>query len=60
VLVIAGERDGKFATIGQRIVRAIGADARFEVVPDAGHTAHLEQPDAFLAILRRWLATHSL
>ena len=33
-----------------------GPTATFEVIPDAGHAAHLEQPDAFLGAVRRWLA----
>jgi pimeloyl-ACP methyl ester carboxylesterase len=28
------------------------------VVPDAGHAAHLERPEAFLALVRPWLAAH--
>jgi 2-succinyl-6-hydroxy-2,4-cyclohexadiene-1-carboxylate synthase len=56
VLVLAGEHDHKFSDIGHRLVAAIGANARFEVVAQAGHAAHLEQPDRFLAILQPWLA----
>ena len=56
VLVLAGADDAKFAGIGERLATAIGANARFAVVPGAGHAAHLEQPAAFLAIVRAWLA----
>jgi 2-succinyl-6-hydroxy-2,4-cyclohexadiene-1-carboxylate synthase len=56
VLVLAGGEDAKFAAIGRRLAAAIGANARFEVVPGAGHAAHLEQPAAFLRIVRAWLA----
>jgi 2-succinyl-6-hydroxy-2,4-cyclohexadiene-1-carboxylate synthase len=56
VLVVAGERDAKFRALGERLTAAIGANASFAVVADAGHAAHLEQPGAFLAILRAWLA----
>jgi len=55
VLVLAGSDDEKFAAIGRRMADAIGANATFAMVPDAGHAAHLEQPDAFLALLRPWL-----
>ena len=58
--MVAGERDAKFAAIGERMATAIGANASLALVPDAGHTAHLEQPEAFLSILRPWLATHDL
>ncbi len=55
VLVIAGSRDTKFDAIGRRMAEAIGTDARYESVPDAGHAAHLERPDAVASILREWL-----
>ena len=55
VLVLAGERDEKFAAIGRRMADAIGASATFAVVPGAGHACHLEQPDEFLRVLRGWL-----
>jgi pimeloyl-ACP methyl ester carboxylesterase len=56
LLVLAGGRDTKFVGIGARLADEVGAAATFEVVPDAGHAAHLEQPDAFLGAVRRWLA----
>lgn len=59
VLVTAGQEDTKFAALGERLVSSIGANATLALVPGAGHTAHLEQPDAFLAILRRWLSEHA-
>jgi 2-succinyl-6-hydroxy-2,4-cyclohexadiene-1-carboxylate synthase len=60
VLVLAGEHDDKYVAIGRRLQRSIGANATFETVPGAGHAAHLEQPEAFLAIGRRWLAERGL
>ena len=60
VLVMAGERDDKYAALAHRMGEAIGDNAEVQLVPDAGHAAHLEQPDAFLAIVRRWLAAHGL
>jgi 2-succinyl-6-hydroxy-2,4-cyclohexadiene-1-carboxylate synthase len=56
VLVLAGGDDAKFRAIGERLALAIGANARFAVVPGAGHAAHLEQPEVFLRFLREWLA----
>jgi len=41
--VIAGERDGRFAKLGERLV-AGAPDARLLVVPGAGHAVHLEAP----------------
>ena len=52
VLVLAGERDAKFAAVGRRgWPRPSAPNADLAVVAGAGHTAHLEQPDAFLAVL---------
>lgn len=60
VLVVAGARDHKFSALAGRMADAIGSNATLALIPDAGHAAHLEQPDAFLAALRPWLATHEL
>jgi 2-succinyl-6-hydroxy-2,4-cyclohexadiene-1-carboxylate synthase len=60
VLVVAGARDAKFAALAERMASAIGERATLALVPDAGHTAHLEQPAAFLGILRPWLTAHDL
>ena len=60
VLVLAGDRDEKFAALARRMADEIGANATLALIPDAGHAAHLEQPQAFLAALRPWLATHGL
>ena len=59
-LVLAGEQDEKFAALAERLASSIGANATMALVPGAGHAAHLEQPDAFLSILRPWLADHEL
>jgi len=55
VLVLAGSRDSKFEAIGRRMAEAIGDNARFVTVRDAGHAAHLERPDVVADILRDWL-----
>jgi len=51
VLVLAGERDEKYVDVGRRAAAAVGDNARFAVVPEAGHAAHLEQPGAFRALV---------
>jgi 2-succinyl-6-hydroxy-2,4-cyclohexadiene-1-carboxylate synthase len=56
VLVLAGEHDEKFRALGERLADSIGANARFEIVPDAGHPAHLERPDAVAGQIERFLA----
>lgn len=58
VLVLAGERDGKFRALADRLAAAIGANAEVAVVPGAGHAAHLERSDAFLDVVRPWLDAH--
>jgi 2-succinyl-6-hydroxy-2,4-cyclohexadiene-1-carboxylate synthase len=56
VLVMAGEQDAKFATLANRLGGAIGDNATVALVPGAGHAAHLEQPEAFLAVVQPWLS----
>ena len=60
VLVVAGSNDTKFAALADRLAAEIGANADFALVEDAGHAAHLEQPERFLAIVQPWLADHGL
>lgn len=60
VLVVAGEDDEKYATIGRRMAETIGANAVFEAIPGAGHAAHLERSEEFLGVLRGWLSTNGL
>ncbi|MEZ4331909.1 MAG: 2-succinyl-6-hydroxy-2,4-cyclohexadiene-1-carboxylate synthase [Myxococcota bacterium] len=55
VLLVVGEADAKFRAIAAELARAI-PHARVEVVPGAGHAAHLEAPDHFSAIVRAFLA----
>jgi 2-succinyl-6-hydroxy-2,4-cyclohexadiene-1-carboxylate synthase len=45
VTLVAGERDAKFRAIAERMAERLPA-ARLAVIPDAGHAAHLEQPEA--------------
>ena len=57
-LVVAGALDAKFVALGERLAATI-PNAELAVIDDAGHTVHLEQPDAFLAVLVPWLARHA-
>lgn len=57
VLLVAGEVDAKFSALAHRLAGAIGDNAEVAIVPAAGHAAHLERPDEFIAVLRRFLAT---
>jgi 2-succinyl-6-hydroxy-2,4-cyclohexadiene-1-carboxylate synthase len=60
VLVLAGAEDAKFAALAERMAATIGGNATLAVIEGAGHTAHLEQPDRFLAAVQPWLARHDL
>jgi 2-succinyl-6-hydroxy-2,4-cyclohexadiene-1-carboxylate synthase len=54
VLVLVGEHDPKFTELGRRLVDAL-PEAELTVVPGAGHSVHLEQPDATVSALTFWL-----
>lgn len=53
--LVHGAEDAKFAAIAQDLARKLPRGETF-AVPAAGHAAHLEQPQAFLRIARRFLA----
>ncbi len=53
-LAMAGADDEKFCAIGRVLAEQLGTGA-FESVPDAGHAAHLEQPDTVGRALARFL-----
>jgi 2-succinyl-6-hydroxy-2,4-cyclohexadiene-1-carboxylate synthase len=53
VCVVAGELDEKFRAIGAWMAARI-PDARFEIVPQAGHAPHLEQPERYREIVARF------
>lgn len=55
VLLLAGEEDAKFVAIARQMAEQI-PQARLVIVPDAGHTIHLEQPGAWQAALLGFLA----
>jgi len=54
VLAMAGEHDERYVAIGQRIAASV-PDGRFEEIADAGHAAHLQDPDRVVALLRNGL-----
>jgi 2-succinyl-6-hydroxy-2,4-cyclohexadiene-1-carboxylate synthase len=55
-LVIAGERDAKFAEIATRMAGQ-APNAELVIVPNAGHAVHLEQPESYAAHIARFVAT---
>ena len=59
VLVLVGEHDAKFTGLGRRLVDGLG-DADLVVVPDAGHSVHLEQPHATASAIATWTVTRGV
>ncbi len=53
-LLLAGQLDPKFSAIAQRMADAM-PNARLEIVHEAGHTVHLEQPARFDELVLNFL-----
>ena len=56
LLVLAGERDGKYRAIAARMAAAAPRRVETRTVADAGHNAHVEQPSAVADLIRAWIA----
>lgn len=58
VCLVVGEEDAKFRAIASDMLGRLGSRdrSRIEVVPAAGHAAHLENPRAFADAVREFLA----
>lgn len=56
-LLIVGERDTKFRAVAVRMAGAL-PNADMVVIPDSGHSVHLEQPEATVAVLASWLSAN--
>ncbi|MBZ0302305.1 MAG: 2-succinyl-6-hydroxy-2,4-cyclohexadiene-1-carboxylate synthase [Anaerolineae bacterium] len=57
ILLLAGALDTKFVGIARQMDNLL-PDARLVVVPDAGHTVHLEAPAAFQTHVLDFLSRH--
>jgi L-proline amide hydrolase len=57
VLVISGEHDEATPAVVRPLVDAV-PDARWELIAEASHTPHLEQPERFFALVEEFLAAH--
>jgi pimeloyl-ACP methyl ester carboxylesterase len=55
VCLVAGEEDARFRAIAEALALRLPR-ARVEIVPAAGHAAHIENPSAFLRVARHFLA----
>ncbi|MFH1700511.1 MAG: 2-succinyl-6-hydroxy-2,4-cyclohexadiene-1-carboxylate synthase [Candidatus Zixiibacteriota bacterium] len=58
-LIIAGEKDGKYVRIGEKMHDCL-ADSHFEIIPNAGHIVHLENHKDFMIVLNSFLASYIL
>ncbi|MEP6508632.1 MAG: 2-succinyl-6-hydroxy-2,4-cyclohexadiene-1-carboxylate synthase [Gemmatimonadales bacterium] len=56
VLIIAGALDSKYVELGRLLERSIPG-SRLELVANAGHTVHLEMPEAFATVVNEFLST---
>jgi len=56
VLVLAGSSDQKFSEIGRRLADEI-VHAQFSVIDEAGHAAHIEQPETTATVMTEWLSS---
>lgn len=53
-LLLAGALDAKFTAIGQQMAERM-PQAQLAIIPDAGHTIHLEQPSLFAEAVAAFL-----
>ena len=54
-LVIAGDLDAKFTSLGRQLVDAMEPNAVFRAIEASGHAAHLEHPFAVVSTIRAWM-----
>ena len=54
-LVLCGERDRINVKLSRRLAETL-PDARFEIVPAAGHVANLDNPKGFNRLLGEFLS----
>jgi pimeloyl-ACP methyl ester carboxylesterase len=55
-LVIVGDQDQPFVAPSEYMAKKIPG-ARLEVIPGAGHSSNLDQPEIFNRVLREFLAS---
>jgi 2-succinyl-6-hydroxy-2,4-cyclohexadiene-1-carboxylate synthase len=57
LLAVAGADDARYVPAAERMA-SLAPKGTARLVPGAGHAPHLEQPDAFAALLREFLDEH--
>lgn len=55
VLIVAGANDLKYVALALRLAESIGSNAKIQIVADAGHSPQLEQPEAFIEIIKSFV-----
>jgi 2-succinyl-6-hydroxy-2,4-cyclohexadiene-1-carboxylate synthase len=53
-LLVAGEEDRRFVRTNELMLEAL-PDARLEVIPEAGHAVHLEQPEVWASVVESFV-----
>ena len=53
-LLLAGEKDAKFAEIAQKMAQAVPS-ARVHICAECGHNIHFEHPESFAGAIRKFL-----
>ena len=54
ILLIVGQKDSKFQTIAQAM-KAGCYNMNLEIIADAGHNVHFEQPDKYIEVVNKFL-----
>ena len=58
VLLLAGALDSGYVSFARSMAAAL-RDARVEIVPAAGHAVHLERPEEYVALVKRFVIGNS-
>jgi 2-succinyl-6-hydroxy-2,4-cyclohexadiene-1-carboxylate synthase len=58
VLLIVGERDQRYRELAARMLASLPR-ADLAAVLEAGHTVHLDQPEAFVGLVKTWVESKS-
>ncbi|MFT6397033.1 MAG: pimeloyl-ACP methyl ester carboxylesterase [Bradymonadia bacterium] len=56
VLLVAGERDAKYAALTQRIYERLGGRGSLALIPGVGHSTHVDAPTQLGRLIDVWLS----
>ena len=59
VLLVTGQRDERFEATAQQMRALLGGPVSHAIIEQAGHAAHLVDPDAVLDAVRTWHREHT-